>query len=140
MIDREIDATRQTWETERKLHEAELKERDATEKQARTRKGGIRLFFQARTTGLRDKTERRKSRAGKELQRRRKPRKRIWQTEKSTVEIERELGNCARKRCLSERSGWRRGKSRQGATERVQLEAKNRDELQRRQFEGERTC
>jgi hypothetical protein len=49
---REIDATRHTWETERKLHEAELKERDATEKRAREREKEESAIFSSANNRL----------------------------------------------------------------------------------------
>jgi len=138
---REIDATRHAWETERKLHEAELKERDATEKRARDReKEESAYFFKREQQALRDKLNDEKVELEKELQRKKEAaEKDLAEREKSTVEMERELAQLREKAAAFPKDlDGAVAKAVKEATERVQLEAKNRDELQRRQFEGER--
>jgi hypothetical protein len=76
----------------------------------------------------------------KELQRKKEAaEKDLAEREKSTVEMERELAQLREKAAAFPKDlDGAVAKAVKEATERVQLEAKNRDELQRRQFEGER--
>ena len=137
----EIEATRTAWEQEKKQREAEMKDREAADKKARDRdKEEFAYAFKRdqqalrdqmadekkkleqeiltrRETGLRDLTEREKAVAVKEAE--------LAALQARAAEFPKELESSVAKAVLD-------------ATERIKQEAKSREELLRKDFEGQK--
>lgn len=138
---REINDTRVEWDKERKTHEAELRERDAAEKKARDReKEQFDYAFKRDQQNLRDKLADEKATLEKDLKLRKET------AEKDLIERERVLvGNETELNALRAKAAafptelnTALDKAVKEATDRLKLEAKNRDDLLQKQFEGER--
>lgn len=140
-LNREIETTRAEWEKERKTHEAELKERDAAEKKAREReKDEFGYLFKREQQSIKDKLNDEKITLEKEIQRRKETLEReLADREKAIAQKEGELAQ------LQQRVGafpkeleTAVVRSVTDATDRIKLEAKNREDLLRKEFEGDR--
>lgn len=144
----EIESTRLEWVREKKDYEAKTKERDAEEKRKRDReKEEFEYGFVREKQLARDKFEDEKQKTEKEIQTRKE------QVERELVERERAVAE--RERVIAEREGDLRELEKKVAgfpkemdaavshaaedtTEKITLSAKNREELLKKEFEGER--
>lgn len=137
----EIQNTRIEWDKERKAHEAELRERDAAEKKARDReKEQFDYAFKRDQQAVRDKLADEKATLEKELKLKKETAEKDFaERERVLVERETELATLrARAAAFPQELEAAVAKAVQAATERLQLEAKNREGLLLKQFEGER--
>jgi hypothetical protein len=140
-LTREINENRGEWEKERKAHEAELRERDAAEKKTRDReKEQFDYAFKRDQQGLRDKLADEKAALEKELKLRKETaEKDLTERERVLVEKETELNTLrAKAAAFPTELVAAVDKAAKEATDRLKLEAKNRDDLLQKQFEGER--
>jgi hypothetical protein len=140
-LTREIDESRAEWDKERKAHEAELRERDAAEKKARDReREQFDYAFKRDQQSLRDKLADEKATLEKELKLRKETaEKDLAAREHVLVEKESEL-NALRVKTAAfpAELAATLEKAVKEATDRLKLEAKNREELLQKQYEGER--
>lgn len=140
-LKREIDETRLTWQKESQAHEVEARERDAAEKKTRDReKEQFQYAFKREQQALRDKFNDEKSSLEKELQLKKETlEKEFSERERVLVESEAELNTLRTKAsAFPKELEDTLGKAVKEATDRLKLEAKNREELARKEFEGER--
>ncbi|HSB79717.1 MAG TPA: hypothetical protein VLM91_13125 [Candidatus Methylomirabilis sp.] len=140
-LNREIETTRAEWEKEKKSHEAELRERDALEKKGREReKEEFTYLFKREQQSVRDKLQDEKAGLEKEiLAKRESVAKELAEREKSVAAQEKELAELRqRAAAFPKELESTVDKAVKEATERLKLEAKNREDLLRREFEGER--
>ncbi len=140
-LDREIKTMRTEWEREKKEHEAQIRERDAEEKKSRDRqKEDFAYGFEREQRLATDKFQEEKTNLEKELQQKRE------ETEKALLERERDVA--ARERKLSElEEAVQRfpgeteaavSRAVKDATERLKAEARSREELLKKEYDGER--
>lgn len=137
----EIQNTRLEWDKERKAHEAELRERDAAEKKARDReKEQFDYAFKRDQQAVRDKLADEKATLEKELKLKKETAEKDFaERERALVERETDLATLrTRAAAFPQELEAAVAKAVQAATERLQLEAKNREGLLMKQFEGER--
>jgi hypothetical protein len=138
---REINETREAWEREKKAHEAELRERDAAEKKAREReKEQFDYAFKREQQALRDKLNDEKAAIEKELRLRKEAaEKELTERERAIAEKEAELAQLrARAASFPKELEAAVDKAVKEVTERLKLESKNREELLKKEFEGEK--
>lgn len=137
----EIESTRADWEREKKQHEAEIRERDAAEKKARERdKEEFIYAFKRDQQALRDQLADEKKKLEQELQTRREAGLRdLTEREKNLAVKEADAAALqAKVAAFPKELETSVTKAAKDATERIQLEARNRDELLRKEFEGQR--
>jgi hypothetical protein len=140
-LTREIESVRADWEKERKGHEAEIRERDAIEKKNREReKEEFAYLFKREQQGVRDKLNDEKVALEKEiLAKRDSAAKELAERERAVAGQEKELTDLRQKAALfSKELETAVDKGVKEAADRLKLEAKNREELLRKEFEGER--
>jgi hypothetical protein len=140
-LQREIDETRLAWQKERQAHDAELRDREATEKKARDReKEQFDYAFKRDQQTLRDKLNDEKGTLEKELKLKKETAdKDFADRERVLVERETELNALrARAAAFPKELETAVEKAVKEATEKVRLEAKNREDLLKKEFEGER--
>jgi hypothetical protein len=140
-LKREIEETRIEWQKERQTHDAEARERELAEKKARDReKEQFDYGFKREQQALRDKLNDEKATLEKELRLKKEAaEKDLAERERVLVESETELTvlrakNAAYPKELDDAVT----KAVKEATDKLKLEAKNRDDLLRKEFEGER--
>ena len=129
------------WDKERKLHEAEIRERDAAEKKARDRdKEAFDYAFKRDQQTIKDKLNDEKTTLEKEIARRKEESdKQFTEREKALTEKEREFADLrARAEAFPKELETAVDKAVKDATDRIKVEAKNREDLLRKEFEGER--
>jgi hypothetical protein len=140
-LNREINTTREEWDRETKAREVESREREAADKKARDReKEQFDYAFKREQQALRDKLADEKTSLEKELRLKKET------TEKDLAERERLLGekeaewNALRVRAATFPKELESAveKAVKEASDRLKLEAKNREELLRKESEGER--
>jgi len=140
-LKRELDETRLAWQKERQAHETELREREAAEKKARDReKEQFDYGFKREQQSLRDKLNDEKSTLEKELRLKKETvEKDLTERERVLVEKEMEL-NDLRTRAAAFPKGLDAAvdKAVKDATDKLKLEAKNREDLLNKEFEGGR--
>jgi hypothetical protein len=140
-LTREIETLRAEWEQEKQLHAAEIKERDAAEKKAREReREEYRYAFEREQQLAREQFEDEKARLEGEIAYKGEQAEReLAEREKAIAEKEDEL-NELRKQvdAFPKELESAVNKAVKEAVQRVQLEAKNREALLKKQFEGER--
>ncbi|MGF1614952.1 MAG: hypothetical protein ACFCVA_13890 [Gammaproteobacteria bacterium] len=140
-LDREILTLRAEWERENKEHDAQIRERDAEEKKSRDRqKENFAYEFEREKRLATDKFQEEKANLEKTL------RESKEQAEKSLLERERAVA--AREHKLNELEEAVQGftgeieaavtRAVKDATERLKAEAKNREELLKKEYDGER--
>jgi hypothetical protein len=137
----EIEETRQTWQKERQAREAELRERDAAERKARDReKEQFDYAFKRDQQALRDKLADEKAGLEKELRLKRETgEKELAARESVVAEAEAELVTLRTKAAAYPKElETAVSQAVKEATEKLKLEAKNREELWKKEFEGER--
>lgn len=138
---REMNELREAWEREKKAHEAELRERDAAEKKAREReREQFEYTFKREQQALRDKLNDEKAALEKELRLRKEAaEKELVERERAIAEKEAELNQLrARAAAFPKELEAAVDKAVKEVTERLKLEAKNREDLLRKEFEGEK--
>ena len=140
-LEREIETTRAEWEKEKKGRESESKERETTETKARDREKEDYLYsFNREQQSLRDKLADEKATLEKEIQRKREAaEKDLAEREEAVAGTEQELAQL-RNRAASFPAELSQAveKSIAEANEKLKLEAKNKDDLLRKEFEGAR--
>lgn len=140
-LDREIKVMRLEWEREKKEHEAQTRERDAEEKKSRERqKEEFAYAFERERRLATDKFHEQKANLEKEL--------RQWKEETEKALMARERDVTAREGKLTELEQAVQSfpeeleaavaRAVKEATERLKAEAKNREELVKKEFDGER--
>lgn len=140
-LERDINTTRSEWERERKIHEAQIRERDAEEKKTRDRqREEFTYTFEREQRLASNQFQEQKANLEKELQQKKE------ETEKALLEKERDIA--ARESKLKELEeavarfpGELEGgvaRAVKDATERLKTEARNREELLRKEYDGER--
>lgn len=138
---REIESARAEWEKERKSHEAELRERDALEKKGREReKEEFAYLFKREQQSVRDKLNDEKAGLEKEiLAKRESVANELAEREKAVAAQEKELAELRQKAAaFSKELESAVEKAVKEVADRLKLEAKNREELLRKEYEGER--
>ena len=137
----EIDAQRMAWDTERKAHEQETKERDALEKKNRDReREDFNYGFKREQQAIKDKLNDEKLSLEKEIKLKRETsEKDLAEREKAIAERERELNELRTKAAAFPKElETAVNQSVKEATDKLKVEAKNREDLLRKEFEGER--
>ena len=140
-LKRELDETRLAWQKERQTHDAELREREASEKKARDReKEQFDYAFKREQQSLRDKLNDEKTTLEKELRLKKETvEKDLAERERVLVEKETELNTLrARAAAFPKELDAAVDKAVKEATDRLKLEAKNREDLLKKESEGER--
>jgi len=137
----EIDSLRAEWTEEKKAHEAEMKEREATEKKARDReREDFTYAFKREQQAVKDKLTDEKITLEKEIKLRKETtEKEFGEREKMIAEREQELATLrAKAAAYPKELETAVSQAIKETTERLKLEARNREELLQKQFEGER--
>jgi hypothetical protein len=140
-LNQEIRTVREGWEKEKKEHEAEVKERDAAEAKRREReKEEYGYDFKREQQLAKDKFEDEKAKTGKEIQlKKEQMEKELAERERAIAEKEEELNELRTKvTAFPKEMEEAINKAIKETTERIALEAKNREELMRKEFDGER--
>lgn len=140
-LNRGISITRDDWEKEKKGYEAEIKERDAAEAKRRERlKEEYDYTFKREQWLAKDKFEDEKAKVEKEIQLKKEyMEKDLTEREEAVAEREEELAEL-QKKVIAFPDEIKEVVSRtiKETTERITLEAKNKEELISKEFEGER--
>jgi hypothetical protein len=137
----EIDFRRAEWDKEKKAHEFELKERDANEKKARDREREDFIYnFKREQQAIKDKLNDEKATLEKEIKVKREAAENEFaEREKAIVEKERELADLrARAAAFPKELETAVNQAVKEVSDKLKLEAKNREELLRKEFDGER--
>ena len=140
-LTQEIQAMREDWGKEKKRHEAEIKERDAAEAKRREReKEEYGYSFKREQQLAKDKFEDEKAKMEKEIHlKKEQMEKELTEREKAVAEREEELGELQKKVIAFPKEMENAvNKAVKEATEKITLEAKNKAELIRKEFDGER--
>lgn len=140
-LKREMDETRLAWQKERQTHEAELREREASEKKARDReKEQFDYAFKREQQSLRDKLNDEKSTLEKELRLKKEAgEKDLAARERALLEKETEFTTLrASAAAFPKELEAAVDKAVKEATDKLKLEAKNREDLLKKEFEGGR--
>ena len=138
---REIESARVEWEKERKNHDADLRERDTLEKKGREReKEEFAYLFKREQQGARDKLNDEKAGLEKEiLAKRESVTKELAERERVVAAQEKELIDLRQKAAAFPKElESALDKAVKEAVDRLKVEAKNREELLRKEFDGER--
>jgi len=140
-LETEIAFLRSEWDKDKKAHEAEVKERDATEKKARDReREEFAYAFKRDQQAIKDKLNDEKTTLEKEIKLRRETAdKDLAEREKIITEKEREFAELrAKAATFPKELEAAVSTAVKDISDKLRLEAKNRDELLRKEFEGER--
>jgi len=140
-LTREINENREEWEKEKKAHEAELRERDTVEKKARDReKEQFDYAFKRDAQALRDKLADEKATLEKELRLKKETaEKELTERERAISEKENELAVLrAKTAAFPKELDTTVDKAVKEATDKLKLEAKSREDLAKKESEGER--
>jgi hypothetical protein len=140
-LTREIESTRADWEKEKKNREAEIRERDVIEKKNREREKEEFAYLSKREQqSVRDKLNDEKAALEKEiLAKRESAAKELAEREKAVAAHEKELTELRqRAAAFSKEVESAVDKAVKEMADRLKLEAKNREDLLRKEFEGER--
>jgi hypothetical protein len=140
-LTREIETLHTEWGKEKKVHEAEIKERDADEQKSRKREKEEYLYaFQREQQLAREQFEDEKARLEREITNRREQmEKELADREKAVGEKETELNELRRQAgAFPDELESAVSKAVKEAVQRVESEAKNREELLKKEFDGER--
>jgi chromosome segregation ATPase len=140
-LQREIQTLRAEWDQEKKRHDAEIKERDAAEAKKREReKEEYHYAFQREQQVAKDQFQDEKAKLEREIQyKREEMEKELAEREKVVAQQEAELNELREKvGAFPKQLETAVNKAVKEAVERVQLEAKNKEELLKKEFEGER--
>ena len=140
-LKREIEETRTEWQKERQAHEAEARERDTAEKKARDReKEQFEYAFKRDQQSARDKLNDEKATLEKELRLKKETaEKELTGREQAVAEKETELATLRdRAAAFPKELETAVDKAVKEATDKLKLEAKNREDLLKKESEGER--
>ena len=140
-LNQEIQITRDEWQKEKKQYEAEIKERDAAEAKKREReKEEYSYAFKREQQLSKDMFEDEKAKMEKEIQlKKEQMEKELSERERIIAEKEGELNELRKKITdFPEEKELAVNKAVKETAERLTLEAKTRDELMRKEFDGER--
>jgi hypothetical protein len=140
-LSQEIETLRAEREKEKNDYEAEIKERDIAEKKKRDReKEEYDYSFKREQKLTKDKFEDEKGKLEKEIQiKRQQTESELKEREKTITEREEELNELRKKvNAFPKEMETTVAKVVKETTEKLTLEAKNREELQKREFVGER--
>ncbi len=140
-LSQDIQAQREEWDKEKEAYEAEIKERDITEKKRRDReKEEFEYSFKRQQQIAKDKFEDEKAKLQKEIQlTRERMEGELTGREKIIAEKEEELGELRKKVSLFPKEmDTAVARAVKETTDRLNLEAKNRDELLKKEFTGEK--
>jgi hypothetical protein len=140
-LSQEIEALRAQREQEKKDYEEEIKERDVAEKKRRERdKDDYEYSFKREQKLTKDKFEDEKSKLEKEIQiKKEQMESEIKEREKIVAEREEELSELRKKvNAFPKELETAVTKAIKETTDRLNLEAKNREELVKKEFIGER--
>ncbi len=140
-LTREIETLRAEWGKEKQVHAAEIKERDGDERKRREREKEEYLYaFQREQQLAREQFEDEKARLEREITFRREQMEReLADREKAIVEKETELSELRQQASAFPRELESAVKQAvKEAVQRVESEAKNREDLLKREFDGER--
>ncbi len=140
-LKREMDETRLAWQKERQTHDAELREREATEKKTRDReKEQFDYAFKREQQSLRDKLNDEKTTLEKDLRLKKETvEKDLAERERVLVEKETELNTLRASAAAAPKElETAVDKAVKEATDKLKLEAKNREDLLKKEFEGGR--
>jgi len=137
----EIDALRAEWDKEKKAHDAELKERDASEKKARDREREDFIYnFKRDQQTMKDKLADEKAALEKDIAVKREAfQQEFAEREKNVAGQEKDLADLrARAATFPKEMEAAVAQAVKEASDRLKIEAKNREDLLRKEFEGER--
>jgi hypothetical protein len=137
----EIESMRSEWEEEKKARETEVKERDAAEKKAQDRvREDFNYAFKREQQAIKDKLNDEKLTLEKEIKLKRETaEKDLAEREKAIDERERELADLrAKAAAFPKELETVVSQAVKEVGDRLKLEAKNREDLLTKQFEGER--
>jgi hypothetical protein len=140
-LESEMGSRRAEWEQEKKAREAESKERDALEKKARDReREDFTYAFKRDQQAIKDKLNDEKMALEKEIKIKRETAdKELAEREKAIAERERELADLRAKAAAFPKELENAvNQAVKEISDKLRLEAKNREELARKEFEGER--
>ncbi|MEW6734993.1 MAG: hypothetical protein AB1489_27125 [Acidobacteriota bacterium] len=143
-LNQEIESLRAQWQEEKKRHESEIKERDMVEQKRREReKEEYQYAFNREKQLTRDKFEDEKAALERELQEKREQRELIekesTERERALVQKEEEFKALQKRvEAFPQELEVAINKAVKENTDRLQSEAKNKEELLRKEFEGER--
>jgi hypothetical protein len=140
-LSQEVEALRAQREKEKNDYEAEIKERDMVEKKRRDReKEEYEYSFKREQKIAKDKFEDEKAKLEKEIQiKKEQMEKELKAREKVIAEHEEELNELRKKvAAFPKEMETAIGKAIKETTDRLNVEARNREELQKREFIGER--
>jgi hypothetical protein len=140
-LSQEIEALRAQREQEKKEYEDEIRERDTAEKKKRDRdKEEYEYSFKRDQKIAKDKFEDEKAKLEKEIQiKKEQMEKELKAREEVIAEREEELNELKKRvAAFPKEMETAMGKAIKEATDRLTLEAKNREELQKREFIGEK--
>ncbi len=140
-LSQEIEGLRSQREQEKKEYEEEIKERDMAEKKRRERdKDDYEYSFKREQKLTKDKFEDEKSKLEKEIQSKKEQMEsELKEREKIIAEREEELSELRKKvNAFPKESETAVTKAIKETTDRLNLEAKNREELVKKEFIGER--
>jgi hypothetical protein len=137
----EIEETRLAWQKERQIHETEFREREATEKKARDReKEQFDYAFKREQQTLRDKLNDEKATLEKDLRLKKEAAEQEFaERERVLVEKETELNTLrAQAAAFPKELETAVDRAVKETADRLKLEAKNREDLLKKESEGER--
>jgi len=140
-LTQEIETLRMEWGKEKQVHLAEIKERDADERKRREREKEEYVYvFQREQQLAREQFEDEKARLEREITyRREQMEKELADREKAVGEKETELSELRKQAsAFPKELESAVNKAVKEAIQRVALEAKNREELLKKEFDGER--
>lgn len=140
-LSREIEATRSKWEQEKKSYEGTIKERDETERKRREReKEEYEYTFKREKQLAKDQFDDEKSSWEREIGfKKEQSEKELTEREKLIAERENQLKELQDKvSAFPQELQTAVGIATKETSERVQLEAKNREEMLKKEFEGEK--
>jgi hypothetical protein len=140
-LTREIEKTRAEWEKEDEKHEVEIKEQNFAEKKKREReKEEFQYSFKREQQLLKDEFEDKKARLEREVQlKREQMEKELAEREKVISKKEEELNELRKKVGAFPRElETAVNKAVKETTERIRIEATNKEQLLNKEFEGER--
>ena len=140
-LNKEIQTIRAEWEKEKKDHEAEFKERNSLEIKRREReKEEYQYSFQREQQLAKDKFEDEKVKLEKEIQFKKEQMERdLTEREKAIVEKEEELNELrSRASVFPKEMETAINKAIRETTERIRQESINKEELLKKEFDGER--
>ena len=140
-LTQEIETLRMEWGKEKQVHLAEIKERDADERKRREREKEEYVYvFQREQQLAREQFEDEKARLEREITyRREQMEKELADREKAVGEKETELSELRKQAsAFPKELESAVNKAVKEAIQRVELEAKNREELLKKEFDGER--